>query len=111
MSTPGATGGYTSAYYRSSATLTTYSSLSNNNNFYAGVPDTNIILYFDGITKGQSISDLKLLMSPRDANSVTENPPFVNVSTKPYDLRINPAIASQLESTGQIISTPVPIVR
>ncbi len=109
VSTPGATGGYTSAYYRSSATLTTYSALSNNNNFYAGTPDTNHIIYFDGTNYMRTLLDYKLFITPMDGNSVTENPPFVNVSTRPYNLHINAAIATQLETNGTPVSTPIAI--
>lgn len=109
VSTPGPLGGYTVAHYRSSATLTSYSALSNNNNFYAGTPDTNHIIYFDGTNYARTLSDYKLLVTPRDANSVTENPPFVNVATRPYNLHINAAIATQLETNGQVVSTPISI--
>lgn len=104
------TSGYATAYYRSSNSLSTYSSLSNNNDFYAGTPGTKNIIFFDGTNKAQTLGDYKILVSPRDGGSVTENPPFINVSTKPYDLRINAAVASQLESTGSTVSTPVSIV-
>jgi hypothetical protein len=56
---------------------------------------------------------LRTLVIPRDNNSMTENPPFVNGTTAPYDLRISTTTATQLESGGQIISTvfipPAPI--
>jgi len=108
-STPGTAGGYTTAYYRSSATISTYSALSNTNNFYSGTPDTNHIIYYDGTNYKRTLMDYKLFISPMDASSVTENPPFVNVSTRPYNLHINAAIATQLETTGSTISTPISI--
>ena len=106
MSTPGPTGGYSIAYYRSSSTLTTYSSLSNNNDFYAGTPDTFHIIYYDGTNYMRTMSDYKAFVTPRDANSVTENPPFVNITTPPYNLHINAAIATQCEGkrNGNFIS-------
>jgi len=109
MSTPGLSGGYSIAYYRSSSTLTTYSSLSNYNDFYAGTPDTNHIIYYDGINYMRSMSDYKGFVSPRDANSVSENPPFVNVATTPYNLHINAAIATQCEGSGTVISSPIAV--
>jgi len=108
-STPGTGGGYTVAYYRSSATTSTYSALSNCNNFYAGTPDTNHIIYYDGTNYKRTLLDYKLFISPTEAGSVTENPPFINVSTRPYNLHINAAIATQLETTGSIVSTPISI--
>jgi hypothetical protein len=109
VSTPGATGGYTCAYYRSSSTITSYSNSSNCNNFYAGTPDTNHIIYWDGTNYMRTLADYKTFVSPRDGNSVTENPPFVNVITKPYDLHINASTATKLESMGIPISSPIAI--
>ncbi|MCX6162110.1 MAG: right-handed parallel beta-helix repeat-containing protein, partial [Ignavibacteriae bacterium] len=110
MSTPGTTGGYSVAYYRSTSTLTTYSALSNNNCFYAGTPDTSHIVYYDGTNYLRTLSDFKVFVSPRDANSVSESPPFMNVTTTPYNLHINPAIATQCEGSGTVISSPISIV-
>ena len=104
-STPGMSGSYTVAYQRSSATLSTYSSTSNYNCLYAGAPDSNHLVYYDG-TPIKTIMDYKFFMTPRETFSVTENPPFVNVTTRPYDLRINPVTATQLESGGSTITTP-----
>jgi hypothetical protein len=105
-STPGTSGGYSTAYQRSSTTLTTYANTSNYNLFYAGTPDTNKLIHYDGTNKYQTLSEFKGYVSPRDANSVTENPPFVNVTTPPYDLHINASIATQCEAAGSTITTP-----
>lgn len=109
MSTPGSLGGYTTAYYRSNATTSTYSNLSNYNCFYAGVPDTFRIIYYDGTNYMRTMSDYKTFMSPRDANSVTENPPFINVTTRPYNLHINTATPTQCEGSGTVISAPIAV--
>ena len=109
MSTPGATGGYSTAYYRSSSTLTTYSSLSNNNDFYSGTPDTSHIIYYDGTNYMRTMSSYKTFVSPRDANSVSENPPFVNVSVRPYNLHLNAATPTQCEGSGTVVSAPIAI--
>jgi len=109
ISTPGATGGYTCAYYRSSSTITSYSASSNCNNFYAGTPDTNHIIYWDGTNYMRTLANYKTFITPRDGLSVTENPPFVNVTTRPYDLHINASVATQLESEGIIVSSPISI--
>ncbi|MCX6164918.1 MAG: right-handed parallel beta-helix repeat-containing protein, partial [Ignavibacteriae bacterium] len=109
VSTPGVSGGYTVAHYRSSSTISSYSSSSNCNNFYAGTPDTNHIIYYDGTNYMRTLADYKSFVTPRDGYSVTENPPFVNVITRPYDLHINASIATQLESMGTPISSPIAI--
>jgi hypothetical protein len=108
-STPGPTGGQTVAYRRSSTTLTTYTATSNNNCFYAGTPSATRLIYYDGTNSDQTLAAYKTRVVPRDNVSVTENPPFVNGTTPPYDLRIQTSISTQLESGGKIITTPLGI--
>ncbi len=111
VSTPGNSviGAKTVAYRRSSATLTTYAAASNNNDFFAGTPDSARVIFFDGVSNDQTISDYKTRVTPRDGASFTENPPFLNVSTTPYDLHMSTVIATQCESGGTPVSTPVAI--
>lgn len=96
----------TVAYRRSSPTLSTYSSNSNNNDFYAGTPGPNNLIYFDGTNADQTLSDYKARVAPRDSASVTENPPFVNVSSTPYDLHILPYTPTLMESHGLVVTSP-----
>lgn len=109
VSTPGPTGGLTVAYRRSSTTLTTYSNSSNYNNFHAGIPSSTRLIYTDGTNFDQTLADFKLRMSSRDQNSVAEMSPFVNVAVTPYDLHINTSIATQCESGGSEVTTPIAI--
>jgi trimeric autotransporter adhesin len=95
-----------SAYKRSSTTLTTYAATSNNNDFYAGTPSATNVIYTDGTNTDQTLAGFKSRVTPRDAGSITENPPFVNTTTTPYDLHINAAVPTQCESLGSIVSTP-----
>ena len=110
VSTPVGAGGYTVAYRRSSATLTTYSGLSNNNNFYAGTPSATNLLFYDGTNSSQTLAAFKSFVAPRDGQSVSENPPFTNGSTAPYDLHLKTTIATACESGGTVISSPLSIV-
>ncbi len=107
ISTPGPTGGNVIAYQRSANSLPTYSVNSNNNCFYAGTPAANKLIFFDGTNLVQTLTAYKTLVSPKDGASATELPPFMNGATAPYDLRISPSTATQLESGGQIISTSI----
>jgi hypothetical protein len=102
-------GGWTAAYRRSSTTISTYATVSNNNNFYAGVSGSTA-LYYDGSNAYGALSAYKSFASPMDAQSVSENPPFVNVSTLPYDLHLTTTVATSCESGGTIISSPLSIV-
>lgn len=103
---PGSTTYVTSAYRRSSTTISTYASTSNNNNFYAGTPSATNVIYTDGTNTDQTLAAYKSRVSPRDGASVTENSPFVNVATTPYDLHLQTSVPTQLESGGSIVSTP-----
>jgi len=97
--------GLTAAYRRSSATLTTYSSTSNNNLFYAGTPTASNVIFFDGTNTYQTIGAYIGAVSPRDANSVTENPNFVSVvGTNANFLNINAGTPTQIESGASPIS-------
>ncbi len=108
-STPGPTGGFTVAYQRSSATLTTYSDSSNNNDFYAGTPSANRLIFYDGTNSDSTIAAFKLRVAPRDGNSFTENPPFINISTPPYNLHISTSIPTRIESGAIPIVFPIAI--
>jgi trimeric autotransporter adhesin len=109
VSTPGPTGGFTTAYFRNSATLTTYAAASNNNVLYAGTPAPNRLIYNDGTNQLQLMEAFKTLVAPRDNNSFTENPPFINVSTAPFDLHISTVLPTGIEGSGVPITTPIVI--
>ncbi len=96
--------GYTAAYRRSSATLTSYASTSNNNLFYAGIPSANNLIYFDGTTGQSILSAYKGVVAPMDGLSVTENPPFIStVGSASNFLNLNTGIATQIEAGAQTI--------
>ncbi|MDZ7624304.1 MAG: hypothetical protein U5J96_07665 [Ignavibacteriaceae bacterium] len=96
-STPNGTG-FAIAYRRSSTTLTSYAAASNNNDFYAGTPSAaNLTFFTTAQTQFKQLGEDKTFVSPRDGGSVSENPPFVNVTTAPYDLHLSTSIATELE--------------
>ncbi len=106
---PGSTTYITAAYKRTSTTLTSYVGTSNNNLFYAGTPSATNLIYSDGTNLLQTLAAFQNLVSPRDAQSVTELPPFVNIATTPYNLHMQTTIPTQCESGGSVVSTPVNI--
>lgn len=98
VSTP-AGAGLTTAYRRSSTTLGTYGSASNNNLLYAGTPGPSNVIYNDGMTSYVTIGDFKTLVAPRDVNSVSENPPFVSTTGSAANfLHIGTSTPTQVES-------------
>ncbi|GCD77885.1 hypothetical protein JCM31826_13670 [Thermaurantimonas aggregans] len=107
-STPNGTG-RTVAYQCSSTNLANYNSASNNNLFYAGTVSTTNLIFYDGTNSDQTIAEYKTRVAPRDGNSFTEDPPFVNVTTPPYDLQIQTTVPTQIESGGVPITVPVAI--
>jgi hypothetical protein len=108
-STPSGTG-LTVAYRRSSTTLTNYNSASNNNDFYAGLPSATNLIFSDGTNFDSTIADYKTRVSPRDAASFSENPPFEDITTAPFDLHLKTNVPTQIESGGIPISSPIAVV-
>jgi hypothetical protein len=103
LSTPSGTG-LSVAYRRSSTSLTNYGSSSNYNLFYAGAPSASRLIFYDGTNADQTLAAFKTRVTPREANSYSENPPFLSTTgSSPLFLHLNPAIATSIESGG----TPV----
>jgi len=75
VSTAG-TSGRTVAYQRSSSTMTNYLLTSNNNDFYAGVPSTTNLIYYDATNSIQTITAFRSLVSPRESQSFSELAPL-----------------------------------
>lgn len=99
-STPNGTG-LTVAFRRNAVSLNNYSTESNNNLFYAGTPGPAQLAYYDGTNADQTLAAYQTRVSPRDANDVTELPPFVSTTgSSPNFLHINSAVATQIESGG-----------
>ncbi len=97
--------GVSAAFRRSSTNLSTYSSVSNTNLFYAGVPGPNNVLLQSGATAYQSLSNLQTAVSPRDAQSISVLPSFMSsLSTSQNYLHITPNVASPIESAGVNLS-------
>lgn len=101
--------GYTVSFRRNTSDLDNYKSTSNNNIYHAGTPGTNYLIYSGGTTK-QTIEDFRTFVGPnRDSISFSEIPPFINISTNPYNLRLLDGQASFCESGGQPITTPISV--
>ncbi len=107
-STPGATG-LTVAYRWSGAyNATYYAATSNNNCFYAGTPSATNLIFYDGTNSDQTIDAYKTRVSTRDNLSFTENPPFINVATTPYNLHLS-NVATLCESNGTPVTAPIAV--
>lgn len=103
-STPNGTG-VAAAYIRSSTTLTNYAGLSNNNNFYAGTPSANNLIYYDGTNADQTITDFKNRVTTRETNSFSENPTFVSTTgTDGSYLHVSTTVPTQLDGGATSIA-------
>lgn len=96
--------GVSTALRFSSSVLSNYLSTSNYNNFYCGTPSPVNVIFFDGSSGDPTLSVFKQRVSPRELQSISELPPFVNTTTIPYDLHLLNNVATQLESGGSAIN-------
>ncbi|HLT24064.1 MAG TPA: T9SS type A sorting domain-containing protein [Ignavibacteria bacterium] len=76
-----------------------YGTASNNNNVYV-TPGASNFIYYDGTLTHQTFANFQTAVAPAETNSFTENSPFVNVSTHPYNLDMSTTIATLCESGG-----------
>lgn len=106
-STPMGTGG-TVTLYRGEGVLTYYSSLSNNNNFYT-TGGANTFVYLDPVNTAITINDFKTLVTPRDNASFSENSPFLNTSSQPYNLHMSTTIPTLTNNGGTPVTTPIAV--
>jgi hypothetical protein len=78
--------------------------------FYAGTPGAKKVIFYNGTTAYQTLADYRTLVGPaRDAASITELPPFMNIAATPYNLHINTAVPTQCESGGIRVTSPYAI--
>ena len=103
------TGTNASAFTWATTAYTNIASTTNNNLYYAGTPSAKNVIFYNGTTGYQTLDTYQALVSPKDAISFTEDVPFINSATTPYNLHINPSIETYAESNGQRITTPFAI--
>ncbi len=106
-STPMGTGG-SAVLYRGEGVLTYYSALSNNNNFYT-TGGANTFVYLDPVNTAITINDFKTLVTPRDNASFSENSPFLNTSSQPYNLHMSTTIPTLTNNGGTPVTTPIAV--
>ena len=101
LSTPGATTGVTAAFKRSGNNLTNFDVSSNTNNYFGGTPSGTNLIYSDGTNNLQTLAAYKTFAAPRDALSISENPPFIStVGTDPGFLHLLTTSGSAMTNAG-----------
>ncbi len=104
-STPTGATGFTAAYRRTTTTLTSYGATSNSNDFYAGAPGANNVIFYDGTNSDQTLAAYKSRVATRDGASISENPSFVSTTGSDANyLHISTTAPTQLESGGSPVA-------
>jgi len=100
ISTPNGIG-KTAAYLRSTTGFPNYDLSSNNNLFYAGIPDTNKVIMINTYSIYPTLAEYKAAATPRDSLSISEWPNWLSTSdTSTEYLHIDTTIATGIESGG-----------
>ncbi|MCF6184424.1 MAG: choice-of-anchor J domain-containing protein, partial [Bacteroidales bacterium] len=91
-------------YFKGASDLSNLSVNTNNNCYYNGVATSKYALASDA-GNGTEYFNLTAYasVSPGDANSIEENPPFKS-TTLPYNLHINPNVSTGISNGGVVIS-------
>jgi trimeric autotransporter adhesin len=115
ISVPSGSGKTAALRILGSGGITNFSMLSNYNDLYAGIPgpanlifswyDNSGLAWHDDVTLGA----YKTRVYPREAQAVTELPPFVNVAGGPYNIHLKIDQPTQCEAGGSVMSVPVAI--
>ena len=96
------------ALRRSNSSLDNFALSSDHNILYAGLPGAWNNIYYSNIAY-QTLEAYQAHVAPREANSFTEDTPFTNTSTSPYDLHIPDGTATLAESSAQNMTSPLTI--
>ncbi len=97
--------GISAAYRRSSTNLASYLAGSDNNLFYAGVPTSSTVIFYNGSSSYQSLSAFQTAMSNRDQHSVSQNPVFLSqLANSAYFLHLSSSNPNLAESGGSPIT-------
>ncbi len=93
------------AFQRSSTTLTDYHSSSNNNVFYAGVPDVSRLVFYDGTNAHQTLAGFQTYIAPRESASLSMDVTFSSINgSDPDFLHINPSASTSINNGGVSIA-------
>lgn len=104
LSTPSGTG-LTKGITRGAVANTNYALTSGYNCIYAGTPSTTRVIFSDGTNTDQTIQAFKNRVGSREQASFSELPPFINVSTAPFDLHLQTAVGTQCEGGAKTIAS------
>jgi len=93
--------GLSVAHRRNGTTLTNLSSSTDYNDWYAGTPSANNLIYYDGTNSDQTLASYQTQVSLREAHSITVDPGFTSTSDLHSTYMTN---SLPLVSTGTVIA-------
>ncbi|MCG9881673.1 MAG: hypothetical protein MH472_13835, partial [Bacteroidia bacterium] len=103
-STPNGTG-TSVALRRTAAAMNNYVNTSNRNLFYAGVPSSNRLIFFNGTAADSTLELFKLRTATFEQASVTELPTFIDtLGANPGFLHLDTTVSTKCESGGSVIA-------
>jgi sRNA-binding carbon storage regulator CsrA len=77
-------------------------SSSGKNIYYAGIPSSSNLIYYDGTNQDQTVAAMQARLFPREQGSIQDTIPFVNKADN--DLHHVPNLSSKAESNGIYIA-------
>ncbi len=93
------------AFWKSTASYTNIAAVTNNNAYYAGTPSATNPIHYDGTNTYNTLALYKAAIATKDQSSITENVPYISTT----NLHLSASTATQLESGGIPITTPIAI--
>jgi hypothetical protein len=100
------------ALRRSAVAVTGYSSVSNNNIYYAGTPSSSHLIYYDGTNSYQTLLQLQggAGINPRETSSRTELVTFQStVGASANFQKVSTSVATNVEGGATPITSPVSV--
>ena len=86
-----------------------FAGTTNYNDLYAGIPSASRLIYYDGTNSDQTLAAYQSRVYPREMQSITEMPPFEDITATSTNLHLRTSVATQCEAGGIGISSPVAV--
>jgi hypothetical protein len=86
-------------FWKSTSDLGNIAMETDHNCLYVPEPSAKNLIFYDGVNSDIGISAYKTRLSPREQNSISVFPPFIN-QYPPYNLHIPPSASTSLKNGG-----------
>jgi len=102
--TPGASGKAVALWNASGFGFSVFDAANNQNIYYAGTPGSQNLICCNGAAEYQTLAAYKAAAGGLDSGSFTEDVPFSNIASAPYDLHIDPSQYTCAEGKAIVIA-------